>query len=94
MISATKDQTVYDHKPDSVQGVRSKTRTDGDTPAEQERCQEAALESASKDNGLCRGVSDYVQLINEDPRTERVVDTEARRRQHQTQHTTRQDDTH
>jgi hypothetical protein len=39
--------------PDGVKRVRSETSTNGDTPAQQERGEERALESANEDDGLC-----------------------------------------
>ena len=40
------------YPPDSIERIRSKTSTNGDTPAEEEGCKEGSLESTNKDDGL------------------------------------------
>ena len=44
--------TVKLYSPDSVQRIRSKTSTNGDTPSEEERGEERALEGTDENDGL------------------------------------------
>lgn len=58
----------HHHTPtDSVEWVRSNTSTSSDSPAEEERCQEVALQRTNKEDGLDRVVHAEVQTtVNDD----------------------------
>lgn len=64
---------------DSIQWVRSNTSTSSDSPAEEERGQEATLERADKENGLDGVVHSEVQTTvddnSKDGGTETTVET-------------------